>query len=476
MKLLKYVFCFLVLCFLTQVYAQDAKYKFPQKLNFKNCIKPGQGDDKMVADIKKKFDDYKKTFLTKSNRNNGYYVLAEGNGPTQNSKTATCSEAHGYGMVIYALMAGYEPEAKTIYDGFIKFWKTHPSCKGGPLMAWYTADTEDNPADATAASDGDFDIAYSLLIADKQWGSTGTYNYLQEAKDLLVAIKKKEMGSNSKRVLLGDWVENQNDSRSSDWFLDHMRAFGVVTSDASFWDAAVAEVYQIYKEVAKPNVGLVCDFITGDPARPDPVGGGTNEDDADAYSYNGCRNPLRLAVDYAHYGKAETKSLLTTINTWLKGKTNNDVSKIMAGYDLNGNVLPKIDYNDACFLGPFIAGMIVDPSNQDYLTKGWQCLDTITTIFENKPDAYQDALRILCMLIMSGNWWNPMDPPSTAIMNKPGLNMGQTILKNPTAVYDIRGRKLSTAKTVLAGSNSYASTILLVQESNGFVRKIINKR
>ena len=39
-----------------------------------------------------------------------------------------------------------------------------------------------------SATDGDMDIAYALLLADKQWGSSGDIVYLARPKQLLMIL------------------------------------------------------------------------------------------------------------------------------------------------------------------------------------------------------------------------------------------------------------------------------------------------
>jgi hypothetical protein len=190
----------------------------------------------------------------------------------------------------------------------------------------------------------------------------------------------------------------------------------------------------MYGQVAKPGVGLVSDFVTGNPARADAgCGGNDGEHSCDKYSYNACRDPLRLAVDYAHFGDSRTKNLLTTINNWLKGKIGTDISKIRAGYDLNGNVIG--DWEDACFTGPFIAGMICDPSYQAILNAGWTYLNGMSG-----GNSYTDALRLECLLIISGNWWNPVG--TTATPNAPLRREIQKSGRSSGTLFDTNGRKI----------------------------------
>ncbi len=81
----------------------------------------------------------------------------------------TVSEAHGYGMMLMCYMAGHEADAKTYFDGMYAFYKAHPSNGNDRLMDWkQTSCSESGSSDDTSASDGDIDIAFALLLADKQ--------------------------------------------------------------------------------------------------------------------------------------------------------------------------------------------------------------------------------------------------------------------------------------------------------------------
>jgi hypothetical protein len=64
----------------------------------------------------------------------GYYVLAGGG--TGQDVGDVVSEGQGYGMVITALMACHDPDAKTTFDGMYAFFKEFPSATHKNLMAW----------------------------------------------------------------------------------------------------------------------------------------------------------------------------------------------------------------------------------------------------------------------------------------------------------------------------------------------------
>lgn len=117
----------------------------------------------------------------------------------------TVSEGQGYGMLIVALMAGYELDAKIIFDGLWHFSRKYPSGADARLMSWKVE--KGNVVDGNnSAFDGDADIAYSLLLADAQWGSNGAVDYQAEAKQVIAGILASTIGPSSRLPMLGDWV------------------------------------------------------------------------------------------------------------------------------------------------------------------------------------------------------------------------------------------------------------------------------
>jgi endoglucanase len=205
------------------------------------------------------------------------------------------------------------------------------------------------------------------------------------------------------RTRLGDWATSGNyadATRASDWMTGHMRAYQSVTGDA-FWGNAINAVFAMITRITTtnaPSTGLMPDFIIGNPARPAPANfleAATDDD----YSWNSCRYPWRMALDVAHHNSSQARAALNKTLGWLKGKTSGNPSSIMAGYTLSGNALAT--YSSAAFTAPFVAGCIADPAHQAYLNSGW------TRINNWRDSYYGDSINLLCMLLISGNWWAP---------------------------------------------------------------------
>ncbi len=399
-KLIFAIFIYMICSF--HVIAKEM-IPFPQNLSFEGCIKPNNVTQKeMNSTITSLFDHYKQSYLTKAkNTPNGYYISAKGIGEG-GATSLTISEAHGYGMMIYPLMAGYDKEAQTIFDGLFRFFKDHPSSINPYNMSWVIDQYESDTA-STSAADGDMDIAYGLILAHCQWGSEGDINYLAEAQTLIEkGIKVSNMSRNSHRVLLGDWSSSHKETRSSDWLPNHMRAYAQVAQD-SFWDIAADTIYTLIDQITQnysPNTGLMPDFITGSPAHPDDSSGGTGEPFGDQFGYNACRYPWRIATDYAHYKTPEAQKALDKLTIWLKKASQEDPKNIGSGYKLSGE--KRDSTSSLCFIAPFATAAIVDKSHQNFLNKLWAEMTS-----RQGRDSYNCAINLMSMLLISGNWWIP---------------------------------------------------------------------
>jgi endo-1,4-beta-D-glucanase Y len=377
---------------------------FPQNLNYPGCIKPNNVTQASINDsIRSYYNYWKTTYVRQSNGvtpGGGYYVFMQGTGGTGDE--ITTSEAHGYGMMIFALMAGYDSQSKQYFDGMFNMFDKHRSTGDSDNMSWVIDRSELTSRDQGSATDGDMDVGYALLLAHYQWGSDGNVNYLDQARRIITnGVKDSDMSLSTKRSLLGDWSTDQLATRASDWMTDHFRAYQQATGD-SFWNDATNTVYGLINQITTnyaPNTGLMPDFVVGSPARPAPPNF-LEADTDDDYSWNSCRYPWRLATAFAHYGTPETRSAANKVINWLKNQTGGNPGNIRAGYRLDGT--PMAPYGSAAFTSPFIAACIVDSSHQTYLNSGW------ITIRNWRESYYGDTINLLCMLLISGNWWAPV--------------------------------------------------------------------
>ncbi len=372
---------------------------FPQHVQYSpGCILPSLPRDTIDGQVESYYEGWKSTYLRPS-RNRGYYVEYEN--PCRQG--VTVSEAHGYGMIVVALMAGHDPDAQEIFDGLMDFYNDHRSNLNHELMDWLVDCQETPGGDDDCATDGDMDIAYALALAQRQWGGSGRYDYEAEARRIItLGIEESLVSNQTYNLLLGDWDDDPWSSRSSDWMTDHCRLFGEISGNKELWDQVVLRIYANISRIQSGHstaTGLMPDFIVGSAIDPAPANFLESEHDGE-FSYNACRWPWRTALDYAHYGEPRARAALEMVVSWIEDTSGGSPSGIMAGYRLDGNAFA--DWNDMAFTAPFAAAAVVTGSaHQDFLDALWSAMVTTSEGY------YQDTINLLCQIFISGNWWRP---------------------------------------------------------------------
>ncbi|HWL54965.1 MAG TPA: glycosyl hydrolase family 8 [Chthoniobacteraceae bacterium] len=338
----------------------------------------------------------------------------------ENPDTIAVSEGQGYGMMIVALMAGADRRARPLFDALYRYADAQPARKDPDLMAWrqrYPGGgdkvSRKDEGDRNAATDGDLDIACALLLADRQWGSDGPINYRREALRRLDAILKAETDPKRRIFLLGNWVDPKGPHgaafRTSDFMPAHLKQFGRASGDVR-WKALTDRLYPIFASLAvlrTPPTGLLPDFAVADPKTPGsylPAPPQFLESKNDGrYSYNACRVPWRLGTDYLLNGDPRARAVLDPLNAWVRRATGGDPARLNAGYRLRGLPLQPL-HRSAAFIGPFAVAAMTDtsPGSQEWLDALWA--DLVHRAPEE--DAYYgNTLKLLSMIVLSGNWW-----------------------------------------------------------------------
>ncbi len=160
---------------------------------------------------------------------------------------------------------------------------------------------------------------------------------------------------------------------------------------------------------ASPDTGLLPDFVKSPLGTPLPVAGGFLEGPNDGrYSYNACRDPWRLATDFIVSGDAGARLAVERINGWIRSTTGNDPTAIASGYKLDGTVINGADYLSMAFVAPLGVGAMVDAGNQAWLNAVW---DLVVATPSSTDGYYENTLKLLAMIVMSGNFWAPERVP-----------------------------------------------------------------
>ncbi|MES1161044.1 MAG: hypothetical protein ABUM51_09825, partial [Bacteroidota bacterium] len=183
------------------------------------------------------------------------------------------------------------------------------------------------------------------------------------------------------------------------------------------WDTVLDNNYRVFhylQDTYSPDAGLVPDFIkhiklptpsdtgtvSATPAQPHYL-----ESQYDGvYNFNACRVPWRVAADFLTSGDKKAADLLTPINRWIRSTTGNNPDNISAGYNLSGEDLPRRNYEALCFIAPFAVSAMISQENQPWLNKVW---DYLVNFKLKDYDYYDNSIKMLTMIILSGNYWAP---------------------------------------------------------------------
>ena len=320
------------------------------------------------------------------------------------------SEGQGYGMLVAALMAGADPDAQLIFDGLYRYVSSHGVAAQPSLMAWAQDAACHTAPGATTATDADLDIAYALLLADRQWGSAGAIDYHGAALRMLAAILATDVHPAGSLLIGGPLPatdRHYDGTRTSDVMPGHLKAFAAATGSArwiAISDRAYATLSALQAGYA-PATGLVPDFAVGaSGAAPRPAPPAWLEGPNDGhYSWNACRVPLRLATDYLLSGDARARAVIQRLNAGIRRATADVPARLRTGYTLDG-----VGYGGGAvmaFLAPLAVAAMIEPAvgtNQPWLDAAWAAV-----VQQPPTDYYSDSLKLMAMLVVSGNWWTP---------------------------------------------------------------------
>jgi endo-1,4-beta-D-glucanase Y len=401
-------FSIFLLLHISNAYAQRNLRPFPQHAGyFAGVITPSHISSREMDESARSFYfQWKNRYIRKSRCSDSYYVWSENSG-----KNHECvSEGQGYGMIIVALMAGADSLSRSTFDGLLKYYLEHPSKRSKALMSWAQRSVCGHDEESSA-SDGDIDIAYSLLLADAQWSSHGSINYALKAKSIIGAVLDQEINKKTYTVLESNSIESDSrdyfDMRSSDFIPSEFRSFYKATNNKD-WLKTIDSCYKIFKYVQQkysPDAGLVPDFIQAINKNPEPAKKHYLESKYDGiYNYNASRVPWRIATDYIINGDRRSKLFLDPINRWIRETTTENPDNISAGYTLEGNDLKSRHFEALSFISSFAISAMTDAKNQEWLNRLWD----YTIHFKLKDfDYFDNSIKMLNLIILSHNYWVP---------------------------------------------------------------------
>ncbi|MEN3014352.1 MAG: glycosyl hydrolase family 8 [Endomicrobiia bacterium] len=364
-----------------------AKFAFPQFKKYPYGIKPNNfTNEEMYLHLQNTFLAWKSNYLTKSGAPKGTYRIQRGSA----NNFDTVSEGIGYGMLILVVTDNHINTNRCYFDGLYRYYQCYLDQNG--LMNWQI-DKDGNIIGYNAATDADEDVALALIFAHYQWGSDGAINYLEEAKKIISKIMKYQVEKPSYILRPGDSFGGSDITNPSYFAFSWWRIFKEISKDEN-WQKVIDSCYSILEKAAHSQTGLIPDWCNAEGKSVE--GYGYN------YYYDACRIPWRVGIDYIWYGEERAYSINNKILNWLVTSTEGNVDRIVSGYQINGT--PLVNYSNAAFIGPFGVGSMIDENFQGYCNSLYNKL-------KNYPNGgswgyYQDCLKMLTMLTMTGNFTN----------------------------------------------------------------------
>jgi hypothetical protein len=317
----------------------------------------------------------------------------------------TTSEGMGYGMLI-AVYMGDKPT-------FDAFWQYVKSEFFNGLMGWHISSTG-TALDQHSATDADEDMAWALLMADKQWGgspSSGGGTYLSSATSMINSIKSSEMTGN----LPTDGDYSAPVTHPDYAAPDYNAEFAMASGDSS-WNAVSAAEYAAFESARNASSGLIPDATTGT---------GNN-----IFGFDACRAPWRVGVDYCWHGNGTqtfgaTQFLGPMMMTFqgLAGATYPGTLELplsltgspAAGATVTGTTTqPSLT---GAISGPAAVAAMMSSANQAFIDSSWTWLKTymaratMSGIYGEYGDYFGSTLALLAMIMLDGDFIDYTNPP-----------------------------------------------------------------
>jgi endo-1,4-beta-D-glucanase Y len=378
-------------------------FPFPQNRQSKGC---GYPTGYRNEDVNAAYQQWRNDTVTSSGAGGFLRVQRLASDPALQTGS-TVSEGIGYGMLI-AVYMGDQP----LFDALWKYEQLHLDKFG--LMDWYISADGSMSLGLGGATDADEDMAFALVMADRQWGGQGTLSktYQKTAIEQITAVWVHEV-LNSDLMLPGDsWGDNTtvNISYFAPAYYRTFKTFGgalPMPGGGNYnptWDATIDTAYRTINGAlnatnGNQNNGLVPAWCTsGGAPNANAIMGGNPTN----YQYDSCRTPFRIALDWCWNAEPRAQAYIAKTSAFFSGI---GVQNIADGYGLNGTPMPQNPGKlSAAFIGPAGVGAMGASTYQFFLDSAYTAIATRTLLAGGAY--YEDSWTVLSLLMMTGNFLN----------------------------------------------------------------------
>ncbi|MEO7670365.1 MAG: glycosyl hydrolase family 8, partial [Polyangia bacterium] len=307
----------------------------------------------------------------------------------------TNSEGIGYGMLAAVMM-----NDQTVFDQLWKYEQLHLDRNG--LMNWEIAPdgTAPTAGGTGAATDGDEDMAFALVLADRRWGGRGTLadTYLSSARKQIDLVWQFEVDHSRGDILTpGDQFGGGQVINISYFAPGFYRVFGVVTGKTAEWTRVVESSYRALTAALNATNknsanGLVPAWSTPEGVAMAPAGTGHPT----THQLDSSRTPFRVAQDYCWFNEPRALTYLQKITSFYAtvGAPN-----IVDAYNLDGTPYPGATLHLAAFVGPAGVGAMAVASQSTLRDQAYAALITPPGLLGGSL-YYNESWTVLSLLMM----------------------------------------------------------------------------
>jgi endo-1,4-beta-D-glucanase Y len=397
-------------------------FPFPQNRQKAGCIYP---TGYLNSDVQAVYAKWKADLVT-SNGASGFRRVQRTSTDGQDTCrpiNSSVSEGIGYGMLIAVYM-----DDQSLFDDLWQYEQTQLDSGGTGLMNWAPGPFPNGPPSSSAgctgpATDADEDMAYALVMADKQWGGKGSLPqpYLQTAITQIQTIWKYEVtnyrwiAGGRSRDQMG-WADNAQENIS--YFApSYYRVFnqvdpkhcaaGVDPKNANppcdGWQAAIDQSYATLGDAlngANKNQsnGLVPGWCNDSNGAPCTATGISYQ--PFYYQYDACRTPFRIGLDACFNAYPAAQSYVGMSSSFFAPI---GAAQIVDGYNLDGTKNAVHDAgSSAAFVGPATVGAMSVAADQAFVDNGYALLVQDNAFVGG--EYYDSSWTVLSLLMLTGNF------------------------------------------------------------------------
>jgi endo-1,4-beta-D-glucanase Y len=371
------------------------RFPFPHDQRLGHVTYPTQAS---ADDVLRAFRRFRDEIVTRDGAN-GFLRTRRPDTPDGHANS-TVSEGIAYGMIISVML-----DEQAMFDDFWRYAKYWFNDNG--LMQWYIAPDGSRALGKGAASDADEDMAWALVMADRQWGGRGALDSDYESEALRMIERLYELEVDHAQwpdmFLPGDEWRGRDVFNPSYFAPNQYRVFGEVSGNVAGWQRVVERGYQIIERSLNDasgnrDNGLVpawCDFA-GTPVEAFP-GAMMN------YQYDSARLPFRIGQEWAYAAAPPARHYLQRISAFFAGI---GAEEIVDGYTLRGEPAPdpraqRPNPGSAVFVAGAAVGAMHDARYRAFVDACYARLRTGELLARSRY--YNHCWTVLGLLMLTGN-------------------------------------------------------------------------